>query len=104
MICPSRASVTRRCSGTAASSFCVAVATSASNGTARNVRRLLLGIISLRTLRAVPFEADVATATQKLLAAVPEHLRVTLARLGQIIGAEMPPADIFHAEPDEPAA
>lgn len=65
---------------------------------------LLLGVISLRTLRAVPFEADVDTATQKLLAAVPEHLRATLARLGQIIGAEMPPADIFHAEPDEPAA
>jgi predicted DNA-binding transcriptional regulator YafY len=64
---------------------------------------LLLGIISLRTLCAVPFEADVDTATQKLLAAVPEHLRVTLARLGQIIGAETPPADIFHAEPDEPA-
>jgi len=64
---------------------------------------LLLGIISLRTLRAVPFEADVETATQKLLAAVPEHLRATLARLGQIIGAEAPPADIFHAEPDEPA-
>ena len=63
---------------------------------------LLLGIISLRTLRAVPFETDVETATQKLLAAVPEHLRATLARLGQIIGAEMPPADIFHAEPDEP--
>ncbi|HEY1390142.1 MAG TPA: WYL domain-containing protein [Ktedonobacterales bacterium] len=65
---------------------------------------LLLGVISLRTLRAVPFEADVETATQKLLAAVPEHLRVTLARLGQIIGAEAPPADIFHAEPDEPAS
>jgi predicted DNA-binding transcriptional regulator YafY len=64
---------------------------------------LLLGTIILRTLRAVPFEADVDTATQKLLAAVPEHLRVTLARLGQLIGAEMPPADIFHAEPDEPA-
>lgn len=64
---------------------------------------LLLGIISLRTLRAVPFAADVETATQKLLAAVPEHLRATLARLGQIVGAEAPPADIFHAEPDEPA-
>lgn len=64
---------------------------------------LLLGIIILRTLRAVPFAADVDTATQKLLAAVPEHLRTTLARLGQIIGAEMPPADIFHSEPDEPA-
>jgi predicted DNA-binding transcriptional regulator YafY len=63
---------------------------------------LLLGIIMLRTLRAVPFQADAETALQKLLAAVPEHLRVTLARLGQIVGAELPPADIFHAEPDEP--
>lgn len=65
---------------------------------------LLLGVIMLRTLRAVPFQADADTALQKLLAAVPDHLRVTLSRLGQIVGAEMPPADIFHAEPDEPAA
>lgn len=64
---------------------------------------LLLGVIMLRTLRAVPFQADTETALQKLLAAVPDHLRVTLSRLGQIVGAEMPPADIFHAEPDEPA-
>lgn len=63
---------------------------------------LLLGIIVLRTLRAVPFEPDADTATQKLLAAIPEQLRDTLTRLGQIIGAEMPPADIFHAEPDKP--
>lgn len=65
---------------------------------------LLLGVIMLRTLRAVPFQPDAETALQKLLAAVPDHLRVTLARLGQIVGAEMPPADIFHGEPDEPAA
>lgn len=63
---------------------------------------LLLGSIILRTLRAVPFQPEVDTATQKLLAAVPEQLRATLARLSQIIGAEMLPADIFHAEPDEP--
>jgi predicted DNA-binding transcriptional regulator YafY len=63
---------------------------------------LLLGTIFLRTLRAVPFAHDVDTAMQKLLAAVPEQLRETLTRLGQIIGAEVPPADIFHAEPDEP--
>lgn len=65
---------------------------------------LLLGIIILRTLRAVPYQTDVDTATQKLLAAVPDNLRATLARLEQIIGAEMPPADIFHGEPDEPAS
>lgn len=65
---------------------------------------LLLGMILLRTLRAAPFQAEADTATQKLLAAVPEHLRATLARLGQIIGAELSPGDIFHPEPDEPPA
>lgn len=65
---------------------------------------LLLGMIMLRTLRAAPFQAEMETATQKLLAAVPEHLRTMLARLGQIIGAELSPGDIFHPEPDEPAA
>jgi predicted DNA-binding transcriptional regulator YafY len=64
---------------------------------------LLLGMIMLRTLRAAPFQAEADTATQKLLTAVPEHLRATLARLGQIIGAELSPGDIFHPEPDEPA-
>lgn len=63
---------------------------------------LLLGVIMLRTLRSAPFQPEVDTAAQKLLAAVPEHLRATLARLGQIIGAEISPGDIFHAEPDEP--
>lgn len=64
---------------------------------------LLLGTIMLRTLRAVPFQAEADTATQKLLAAVPNHLRATLSRLGQIIGAEISPGDIFHPEPDEPS-
>lgn len=64
---------------------------------------LLLGMIMLRTLRAAPFQTEMDTATQKLLAAVPEHLRATLARLGQIIGAELSASDIFHPEPDEPA-
>src|SRR5690349_3808604 len=39
---------------------------------------LLLGTIMLRTLRAAPFQAEAETATQKLLAAVPEHLRAML--------------------------
>ncbi|MGZ3602043.1 MAG: helix-turn-helix transcriptional regulator, partial [Ktedonobacterales bacterium] len=64
---------------------------------------LLLGMIMLRTLRAAPFQVEAETATQKLLAAVPEHLRATLARLGQIIGVELSPGDIFHPEPDEPS-
>lgn len=65
---------------------------------------LLLGMIMLRTLRAAPFQAEAHTATQKLLAAVPEQLRTTLARLGHIIGAELSPGDIFHPEPDEPSS
>lgn len=65
---------------------------------------LLLGMIMLRTLRAAPFQEEADTATQKLLAAVPEHLRATLARFGHIIGAELSPGDIFHPEPDEPSS
>ena len=65
---------------------------------------LLLGMIMLRTLRAAPFQAEAGTATQKLLAAIPEQLRATLARLGQIIGAELSSGDIFHSEPDEPSS
>lgn len=64
---------------------------------------LLLGIIMLRTLRSAPFQAEADTAAQKLLAAVPEHLRATLTRLERIIGAEIAPSDILHAEPDEPS-
>ncbi len=61
---------------------------------------LLLGVILLRALRSVPFEADVDTATQKLLAAIPEPLRATLVRLEKIIGVEMISSDVFHPEPD----
>jgi predicted DNA-binding transcriptional regulator YafY len=64
---------------------------------------LLLGIIMLRALRAVPFQADVDTASEKLLAALPEQLRASLARLERIVGVEMPSGDIFHPEPDEPS-
>jgi predicted DNA-binding transcriptional regulator YafY len=62
---------------------------------------LLLGIIMLRALRSVPFQQDVDTASEKLLAALPEHLRASLARFGQIAGVELPSDDIFHPEPDE---
>lgn len=64
---------------------------------------LLLGVILLRALHSVPFEADVETATQKLLAAIPEPLRTTLTRLESIIGVEMVTADVFHPEPDASA-
>ena len=62
---------------------------------------LLLGTIMLRALRSVPFQPDVDTASQKLLAALPEELRASLARFGQTVGVELPTDDIFHPEPDE---
>lgn len=62
---------------------------------------LLLGTIMLRALRSVPFQPDADTASQKLLAALPDELRAALARLGQIVGVELPADDIFHPEPDE---
>ncbi|WIG60633.1 MAG: Transcriptional regulator, YafY family [Ktedonobacterales bacterium] len=63
---------------------------------------LLLGLLVLRSLRAAPFPEEIDTATHKLLAAVPEHLRLMLARLDTIIGVERHHPDIFHPEPDEP--
>ncbi len=66
---------------------------------------LLLGLTLLRSLRATPFAADRETAEQKLLAAVPDHLRAILAEAHKVIGFERPPEDIFHPDPpdQEPA-
>ena len=63
---------------------------------------LLLGLTLLRSLRATPFVADVETAEHKLLAAVPDYLRATLADAQKVIGFEQPPADIFHPDPPDP--
>ena len=63
---------------------------------------LLIGLTLLRSLRATPFAADLETAEQKLLAAVPEHLRATLAEAHTVIGFERPPEDIFHPDPPDP--
>ncbi len=65
---------------------------------------LLLGLTFLRSLRATPFAADLETAEQKLLAAVPDHLRATLADARKVIGFERPPADIFHPDPPDSAS
>jgi len=59
---------------------------------------LVLGLASLRRLRARPFAAELETAEQKLLAATPDHLRATLARARQVIGFERPPVDAFTLE------
>ncbi|MBF8284287.1 MAG: WYL protein [Anaerolineales bacterium] len=59
---------------------------------------LVLGLTSLRRLRARPFAAELETAEQKLLAATPDHLRATLAKARQVIGFERPPVDAFTLE------
>ncbi|MGI8857312.1 MAG: helix-turn-helix transcriptional regulator [Thermomicrobiales bacterium] len=63
---------------------------------------LLLGMTLLRSLRATPFAAELETAEQKLLAAVPDHLRTVLMEARTIIGFEQPPDDLFHPEPPDP--
>ncbi len=65
---------------------------------------LLLGMTLLRSLRATPFAAELERAEQKLLAAVPDHLRTVLMEARTIIGFERPPDDLFHPEPQRPAA
>lgn len=63
---------------------------------------LLLGMTLLRSLRATPFAVELETAEQKLIAAVPDHLRATLMEARAIIGFERPPDDLFHPEPPDP--
>ena len=62
---------------------------------------LLLGLTFMRRLRARPFATELETAEHKLLAAVPERLRVALARARQIVGFESVPGDVFHPEQPE---
>jgi predicted DNA-binding transcriptional regulator YafY len=59
---------------------------------------LLLGLLLVRSLRVAPFPAEVESASQKLLAAMPEHLRATLARFERLLGVERPTSDVFHLE------
>lgn len=60
---------------------------------------LLLGLALLHNLKTKPFPAELEMAERKLLAAVPERLRVILAEAGRIIGFEGFPGDVFHPEP-----
>lgn len=64
---------------------------------------LVLGLTLLGSLRAAPYTAELEAAERKLLAAVPERLRATLATARQIIGFERIPDDVFHPEPENPA-
>lgn len=59
---------------------------------------LLLGLTLLQSLRTFPFPDEVKTAVQKLLVAVPDPLRETLAQAEKVIGFEHLPGDIFHPE------
>ncbi len=60
---------------------------------------LLLGLSLLQSLHTFPFPAEVKTAVQKLLVAVPEPLRTVLVQAEKVIGFEHLPDDIFHPEP-----
>src|SRR5262249_8575224 len=59
---------------------------------------LLMGLLLLRRLHAPPFEAEIETAEQKLLSALPDPLRRVVARLNEIIGFEAIPKDMFNLE------
>jgi predicted DNA-binding transcriptional regulator YafY len=61
---------------------------------------LILGLTLLGSLHAVPYAAALDAAERKLLAAVPERLRTTLAAARQLIGFERIPDDVFHPEPE----
>jgi predicted DNA-binding transcriptional regulator YafY len=57
---------------------------------------LLIGLALLDILRVKPYEAELASARHRLLAALPDHLRRTVARVQQLIGLEQLPVDIFN--------
>lgn len=59
---------------------------------------LLLGLTWLQYGRTKPLAAEVESVEQKLLAAVPEHVRSVLARAQALIGFERTPVDVFHPE------
>ena len=59
---------------------------------------IVLGLTVLRNLRSQPFAGEQDTAESKLLAAIPGHLRETLANAPAIIGFESLHQDAFHTE------
>jgi predicted DNA-binding transcriptional regulator YafY len=62
---------------------------------------LLMAVTMLRSLRARPFPAELETAEEKLLAAMPGHLRRVLSDAHKVLGAEAAPTDPFHPEAGE---
>jgi predicted DNA-binding transcriptional regulator YafY len=65
---------------------------------------LVVGLSLLGSLRSKPFAADLETARDKLVAAVPEALRAILLHLHQHIGFEELQEDVFHPERPAPEA
>jgi predicted DNA-binding transcriptional regulator YafY len=65
----------------------------------REAISLVLGLSLLRNLRASPFAAERETGAQKLLAAMPDHLRAVLAEAQKVIGFERTAGDAFHSAP-----
>ena len=65
---------------------------------------LFLGLTFLRSLHAIPFSAEVETASQKLLVALPASLKAILMQAEHMIGFEHLPNDIFHPELSKPTA
>jgi predicted DNA-binding transcriptional regulator YafY len=65
----------------------------------REAISLVLGLSLLRNLRASPFAAERETGAQKLLAAMPDHLRAVLAEAQKVIGFERTAGDVFHTAP-----
>lgn len=63
---------------------------------------LLMATTMLRSLPARPFPAEMETAEEKLLAAMPTQLRRVLSNARKILGAEALPGDPFHPEADAP--
>lgn len=60
---------------------------------------LLLGFTLQRSLCATPFLTEIAMAEKKLLAALPDNLRLLLTKAEKLVGFEKTPGDIFHPEP-----
>ncbi len=63
---------------------------------------LLVGLTLQRSLQAPLFPREMEVAEKKLLAALPERLRVLLQKAEKILGFETVPHDMFHPEPAKP--